>query len=192
MQFWPPDDEHMCSKHVETWNKLIVKQKFCASSRLITEMHGKQNVKICVRLRFYSKSAFKYKSSVLLVRTEKSLCYFRKCCFHGSDVAIRRSLFFTTKCSHDWNFDGSFSVTPLSVWNPENFMCFIFDGQSLQATTNWQCGHYVFPQAFEHTNVQTWEHSLYLETHFPDPKQSPKFFRYSINHPLTYIIFWVF
>ena len=39
MQFWPPDDEHMCSKHVEAWNKLIVKQKFCASSWLITEMH---------------------------------------------------------------------------------------------------------------------------------------------------------
>jgi len=19
MQFWPPDDEHMCSKHVEAW-----------------------------------------------------------------------------------------------------------------------------------------------------------------------------
>jgi len=38
MQFWPPDDEHMCSKHVEAWNKLIVKQKFCASSWLITEM----------------------------------------------------------------------------------------------------------------------------------------------------------
>jgi len=30
MQFWPPDDEHMCSKHVEAWNKLTVKQKFCA------------------------------------------------------------------------------------------------------------------------------------------------------------------
>jgi len=30
MQFWPPDDEHMCSKHVEAWNELIVKQKFCA------------------------------------------------------------------------------------------------------------------------------------------------------------------
>jgi len=28
MQFWPPDDKHMCSKHVEAWNKLIVKQKF--------------------------------------------------------------------------------------------------------------------------------------------------------------------
>ena len=37
MQFWPPDDEHMCSKHVEAWNKLIIKQTFCASSWLITE-----------------------------------------------------------------------------------------------------------------------------------------------------------
>jgi len=27
MQFWPPDDEHICSKHVEAWNKIIVKQK---------------------------------------------------------------------------------------------------------------------------------------------------------------------
>jgi len=38
MQFWPPDDEHMCSKHVEAWNKPIVKQKFCVSSWLITEI----------------------------------------------------------------------------------------------------------------------------------------------------------
>jgi len=38
MQFWPPDDEHMCSKHVEAWNKLIVKQKVCASNWLITEI----------------------------------------------------------------------------------------------------------------------------------------------------------
>ena len=37
MQFWPPDDEHMCSKHVEAWNKLTVKKKICASSWLITE-----------------------------------------------------------------------------------------------------------------------------------------------------------
>jgi len=40
-----------CSKHVEAWNKLIVKQNFCASSWLITkinitEMHGQQNIKI--------------------------------------------------------------------------------------------------------------------------------------------------
>jgi len=39
MQFWPPDDEHMCSKHVEARNKLIVKQKFYASSWLITEIN---------------------------------------------------------------------------------------------------------------------------------------------------------
>jgi len=26
IQFWSPDDEHICSKHVEAWNKLIVKQ----------------------------------------------------------------------------------------------------------------------------------------------------------------------
>jgi len=39
MQFLPPDDEHMCSKHVEAWNKLIIKQKFCASSSLITEIN---------------------------------------------------------------------------------------------------------------------------------------------------------
>jgi len=39
MQFWPADDEHMCSKHVEAWNKLNEKQKFCASSWLITEIN---------------------------------------------------------------------------------------------------------------------------------------------------------
>jgi len=39
MQFWPPDDEHMCSKHVEAWNKFTVKQKFCATSWLITEIN---------------------------------------------------------------------------------------------------------------------------------------------------------
>ena len=33
IQFCPPDDEHLCSKHVEAWNKLII--KFSASSWLI-------------------------------------------------------------------------------------------------------------------------------------------------------------
>jgi len=33
--------ENMCSKHVEARNKLIVKQKFCASSWLITEINFK-------------------------------------------------------------------------------------------------------------------------------------------------------
>ena len=39
IQFWPHDDEHMCSKHVEAWNKLTAKQTFCASSWLITEIN---------------------------------------------------------------------------------------------------------------------------------------------------------
>jgi len=57
IQFWPLDDEHMCSKHVEAWNKLIVKQKFCAwmvnYSNKYTEMHGQQNVNIlCVFTNF--------------------------------------------------------------------------------------------------------------------------------------------
>jgi hypothetical protein len=51
IQFSPPDDEHMCSKHVEAWNKLII--KFSASSCLILrnkyiEMHGQQNIKISI------------------------------------------------------------------------------------------------------------------------------------------------
>jgi len=52
MQFWPPDYEHMCSKHVEAWNKLIVKQKFCASRWLITEINSawkEENKKIQAR-----------------------------------------------------------------------------------------------------------------------------------------------
>ena len=54
MQIWPPDDEHMCSKHVEVWNKLIVKQKFCASSWLISEINilkcSQQNIKKVLKL----------------------------------------------------------------------------------------------------------------------------------------------
>jgi len=48
IQFCPPDDKQMCSKHVEAWNKLII--KFSASHWLILinkyiEMHGEQNIK---------------------------------------------------------------------------------------------------------------------------------------------------
>jgi len=41
MQFLPPDDEHMCSKHVDAWNKLNVKQNFCVSSWIFTEKNDK-------------------------------------------------------------------------------------------------------------------------------------------------------
>jgi len=52
MHFWPPDDEHMYSKYVEAWNKLIVKQKLCASSWLITEINKEVNTLMdpCIRL----------------------------------------------------------------------------------------------------------------------------------------------
>ena len=58
IQFCPPDDEHMCLKHVEAWNKLII--KFSASSWLILinkyiEMHGQQNIKTFIlRVKFYA------------------------------------------------------------------------------------------------------------------------------------------
>jgi len=51
-----PCFEYMCSKHVEAWNKLIVKQQFCASSWLITEINVQEcnkRIKIknlCIRL----------------------------------------------------------------------------------------------------------------------------------------------
>ena len=49
MQFWPPDDEHMFSKHVEVWSKTYCETNLCI--KLVkywdkcTEMHGQQNVK---------------------------------------------------------------------------------------------------------------------------------------------------
>ena len=39
IQFWPPDDEHMCSKHVKPWNKPYCKTKFCALSWLNTKIN---------------------------------------------------------------------------------------------------------------------------------------------------------
>ena len=50
MQSWPPDDEHICSKHVEAWNKTYCEKKFLCIKLVncwnkYTEMHGQQNVK---------------------------------------------------------------------------------------------------------------------------------------------------
>jgi len=33
MQFWPPDDDHMCSKHVEAWNKTYCDTYRCVDTR---------------------------------------------------------------------------------------------------------------------------------------------------------------
>jgi len=58
MQFWPLDDEHTCSKHVEAWNKTYCETNLCI--KLVkywdkyTEMHSQQNVKTvtCVTLNY--------------------------------------------------------------------------------------------------------------------------------------------
>ena len=55
MQFWPPDDEHICSKHVDAWNKLVVKQKVCASNWLITEIKKTYHINLA-HVEFESKS----------------------------------------------------------------------------------------------------------------------------------------
>ena len=51
IQFWPPDDEHICSKHVGAWNKTYCETKMLCIKLVnywdkYTEMqHGQQNVK---------------------------------------------------------------------------------------------------------------------------------------------------
>jgi len=84
MKFWPPDDEHMCSKHVEAWNKLIVKQKFFASILVnywdkYTEMHGQQKEKnLVAELHDYENMGWAWDAS-------SPLCWFNNkeiCVFH--------------------------------------------------------------------------------------------------------------
>ena len=56
IQFCPLDDEHMCPKHVEAWNKLII--KFSASSWLIlrckvvkqTSVRATDMIQLCIGL----------------------------------------------------------------------------------------------------------------------------------------------
>jgi len=47
MQFWPPDEEHTCSKHAEAWNKLIVKKNLCIK---LVNYWGKKKVSTIVTL----------------------------------------------------------------------------------------------------------------------------------------------
>jgi len=50
----------MCSKHVEAWNKLIVKQKFCTSSWLITEVNALHMFQIFVTNYFADISQYSF------------------------------------------------------------------------------------------------------------------------------------
>jgi len=75
MQFWPPDDEHICCNHVEAWNKLIVKQIFCASSWLITE------IKIIKHVSDHGGSISAFPDSELHTHTHTSVTI----CCHNTD-----------------------------------------------------------------------------------------------------------
>jgi len=53
---------HMCSKHVEAWNKLIAKQKFCESIWLITEINFPLNFPVYKhRFRFTCVVVFQWR-----------------------------------------------------------------------------------------------------------------------------------
>ena len=52
---WPSRAPDMCSKHEEAWNKLVVKQKFCASSWLITRINIFYTGTIVTFLYFYEE-----------------------------------------------------------------------------------------------------------------------------------------
>ena len=74
IQFWPPDDEHMCPKHVEAWNKLMVQQNFCVSSWLNTEINVTMfyipHIMVCISL---------LKSKYLQKPTRWILCLIEDC-----------------------------------------------------------------------------------------------------------------
>jgi len=63
--------EHMCSKHVEAWNKFIVKLKFCASSWLITEI----KILVAVSSVFQSQYLLSFSKEVAPFYTNSSGCY---------------------------------------------------------------------------------------------------------------------
>ena len=103
-----PVREYMCSKHVETWNKLIVKQKFCTSSWLITEMHGQQKVKkinnysVFVRIGMVTSHVFQSAGIFWFVEisAEKQyLCYRRThIYFFVFLLAIRKNRIYKLLC----------------------------------------------------------------------------------------------
>jgi len=115
-QFWPADDEHMCSKHVEAWNKLIVKQKFCASSWLITET----NILRCTDNKLKKKSLIFVLSSWLfyMILSCTSFFLYRRMegCMSLMDRRIcRRKLYRRFRCPCSlWH--RSVADRPLRMW----------------------------------------------------------------------------
>jgi len=84
----------MCSKHLEAWNKLILKQKFCASSWLITEI----NILRCTVSKTSKMDKFVREMEIFL----KGIYRFRK------DVDVFIHKFSSRKMSSRWRV---FNVT---------------------------------------------------------------------------------
>ena len=68
MQFWPPDDEHMCSKHAEARNKTYC-ETFCVSSWLITEI----NILRCTVSKTSKKILSCFSSQITFIYTKLKL-----------------------------------------------------------------------------------------------------------------------
>jgi len=89
MQFWPPDDEHMCSKHIEAWNKHIVKQILCIKFAnywdKYTEMHGQQNIKIYQSYVFQKKIIVYWHHSLIAY---KNMSVAEQCLYTCRNCAI--------------------------------------------------------------------------------------------------------
>ena len=74
IQFWPSDDEDMCSKHVEAWNKLII--KFSASRWLIlrnilrctVSKTLKYNCMFLIRCYILSSKNYMFRPVVAIIR----------------------------------------------------------------------------------------------------------------------------
>jgi len=103
MQFWP-DDEHMCSKHVEEWNKTYCKTKILCIKLVkywdkYTEMHCQENVKISnIFVAVYTGWLFMYfPQAWLFSRCVWAYTYTRFCVqFFFVSTWCRRVLLYTS------------------------------------------------------------------------------------------------
>jgi len=104
MQFWPADDEHKCSKHVEAWNKTYCETKFCASSWLNTEIKSIHTIRTALYLS---------------IRNTKQLTLFRSVSSIYRESNTRRNKY-TTAHVQFLNFTRSFSII---TGGPSKFKC---------------------------------------------------------------------
>ena len=84
LQFRPPDDEHMCSKHVEAWNKTYCKTKILCIK--LVNYWDKYTLLIC-ELNFISFFLY-YKFNFIII-------FFCTKCVEQTQVRLRIQLFYT-------------------------------------------------------------------------------------------------